>query len=127
MQNFFVFIFAVFLISCYSLNIDVIQTGPYFPARDKDKIKLYTDKNLVEHPFGAIAILHSERFDCSVEKQKEIISKAIKIGSKIGADGIIYYFDYGEKNTYALVKERCYFSGLAIRYVNDRIWRKNER
>jgi hypothetical protein len=112
-----VFFISLFLYSCATVNIDVIQAGPFFPSH-KNEIKLYTDKNQVEKPFGAIAILHSDRFDCSQKLQKKIIENAKKQARKIGADGIIYYFDFGEKNPYLELNEKCFFSGLAIKFVD---------
>lgn len=112
------FSFFVFC-SCSTVNIDVIQSGPYFPPKKDKDIKLYTDKNGVEYPFGAVAILHSDKFDCSVKKQKQIISLAKKKAAETGANGIIYYFDFGEKDPYALPEEKCYFSGLAIKYIDE--------
>jgi len=114
-----VFIFIIsFLYSCSSIDLDIIQTGPYFPPKKNNDIKLYTDRNKVEKPFGAIAIIHSARFNCSNSKQKKILEASRKKASELGADGIIYYFDFGEKDPYALPGERCFFSGLAIKYVN---------
>ena len=111
--------FLSFLCSCASISIDVIQSGPYFEKKNKKDIKLYTDRNDVERPFGAVAILHSERFDCSIGKQKKILSQAKKKAAEIGANGVIYYFDFGEKDPYAPASEKCHFSGLAIKYIDD--------
>jgi hypothetical protein len=117
MRNINIFLFLVLFSSCSTLKIDVIQVGPVFPSHNRD-IKLYTDKNQVEKPFGGLAILHSDRFDCSVNLQRKIIDKAKKEAQKLGADGIVYYFDFGERNQDLAYDERCFFSGLAIKFVD---------
>ena len=65
-----VLIYLFFCSSCSTINMDIIETGPVFPSHKND-IKIYTDKNQVEKTFGAIAILHSDRFDCSLNLQKK--------------------------------------------------------
>lgn len=111
------FIFVV-LSSCVMPKIDVIQTGPYFPARKADSVELFTNRNQVTKPYGAIAILHSQRFDCSKSIQKYLLKKARKTAASVGGDAIVYYFDYGENDPYLLPTEKCYFSGLVIKYVD---------
>lgn len=124
-NKFTAIVFFLFL-SCHSIKLDVIQTGPYFAPVKADKIEFYTDKKDIKYPFGAIAILHSERFDCSDRIKKSIIDKARKKSSLIGSDAVIYYFDYGEKDPYAKPEEKCFFSGIAIKYISDDIKKQIE-
>lgn len=112
--------------SCHSIKLDVIQTGPYFTPVKADKVEFYTDKKDIKYPFGAIAIIHSERFDCSDKVKKSIINKARKKSSLIGGDAIIYYFDYGEKDPYAKPEEKCFFSGVAVKYISDDVKKQIE-
>jgi len=52
-----IFFYLFFLSGCASINIDVIQTGPWFPSTKSDKIEIYTDRNKIKKVFGGIAIL----------------------------------------------------------------------
>lgn len=110
-------IISLFFNSCGSIFIDVIKTGPDFPP--SYKVDVFTSRDQITQPYAALAILHSQRFDCSLEYQNKIIKKAVKEVKKIGGDALIYYFDYGEREQYLTPSERCYMSGLAVKYVTD--------
>lgn len=116
------FISFLILSSCSNIFIDVIKTGPDFPP--SKRIDVFTTRDDIKKPYGAIAILHSERFDCSEEKQKKILQKAIALGKKNGGDALVYYFDFGEKNPYLEPNERCYFSGALFKYLDDELIKK---
>lgn len=118
-----IFLISSFILSsCSSVFIDVIKTGPDFPP--SKKVDVFTARDEIKKPYGAIAILHSERFDCSVEKQKKILKKAIELGKKNGGDALVYYFDFGEKDPYAPLSEKCYFSGALFKYLDDDLIKK---
>lgn len=116
-------VIAFFLSSCSSVFIDVIKTGPDFPP-SKD-VEFFTDRSKITKPYGALAILHSHRFDCSQKLQRKILDKAKRITMKLGGDAVVYYFNYDEKNPYVVPEEMCYFSGVAIKYVDDRMKNQN--
>lgn len=116
------FVLPFILSSCSGIFIDVIKTGPDFPPTQK--IDVFTTRDEITKPYGAIAILHSERFDCSVEKQRKILKKAIRLGKKIGGDALVYYFDLGEKDPHSPLSERCYFSGALFKYLDDDLIKK---
>ncbi|MEF3280378.1 MAG: hypothetical protein K6357_05365 [Elusimicrobiota bacterium] len=110
-----------FFTACSSVGIDIIQTGPYFPPKKPKDIELYQDRNSVKKSFGGIAIIHSERFNCDVSIQKKILNKARKAAALAGANGIIYYFNFDANTINSDLKEKCFFSGLAIKYIDDEV------
>ncbi|MBP7796964.1 MAG: hypothetical protein KA059_09350 [Elusimicrobiales bacterium] len=114
-------IFLLSLSSCHTMNIDVIKTGHYFSPKKYTDIDLYPNSKSVKRQFGGIAIFKSDRFDCSVEKQESLLLKAKKMAADIGANGMIYYFDYGEKDPYAKPEEKCFLSAVAIKYLDAEV------
>ncbi len=108
-------ILLLLLSGCSSNFVDVIKTGPDFPP--SKNIEVFTSRDYIKKPYAALGILHSVRFDCSKDMQEKILKEAINKAKKIGGDAIVYYFDYGEKDPYADLSERCYLSALAVKYV----------
>ncbi|MCX7905802.1 MAG: hypothetical protein N2446_03780 [Elusimicrobiales bacterium] len=117
-----IFVFSIIFTSCSSVFIDIIKVSPDLEATKN--IDLYTSREEIKKPHGAVAVLHSQRFDCSLKLQNRILKKAISIAKKNGGDALVYYFDYREKDLYALPDEKCYFSGLVIKYLTDEIVKK---
>lgn len=107
------------LSSCAGIYIDVIKTGPDFPPTKK--VDVFTSREYIRVPYAAIAILHSERFDCSKKMQERILKKAISLSKKNGGDALVYYFDYGENESFLSPSERCYFSGALFKYLTPEI------
>ncbi|MGC9070644.1 MAG: hypothetical protein ACP5IO_04965 [Elusimicrobiales bacterium] len=105
------------LSSCSSNLVDVIKTGPDFtPSKN---VEIFTSRDQIKKPYGAVAILHSVRFDCSASMQKKILKEAVSKTKRIGGDAIVYYFDYSKDHTNAIESERCYMSALAVKYVSE--------
>jgi hypothetical protein len=116
--------FAVLLsaAACAASRPDIIQVGPWFPAKSAADVQVFYAREQVEKPFGAIAIIHSVKFPVddrvSIERQKK---EARKLAAGAGADGIII----GEETTMpgsqlGIYQEpETYISALAFKYVTD--------
>ncbi len=117
MNKFLGFIFFLF-VSCAMQRIDVIQVGPWFSPVKKSKIEIFTDRNAVKKPFGAIAILHSERYFCSPKEDAKQVDLALSKSAKMGADALVYSISSYDKNLNPDLPLECYLSGMAIKYVD---------
>lgn len=116
-------VISFFLItSCSNIFIDVIKTGPDFPPTKK--VDIFTTRQQIKSPYAAIAILHSQRFNCSQKMQDKILKKAVALAKKNGGDAIVYYFDYGENDLYIPLSEKCYFSGAVFKYLTTDVLEK---
>ncbi|PIS46521.1 MAG: hypothetical protein COT17_08160 [Elusimicrobia bacterium CG08_land_8_20_14_0_20_51_18] len=107
------------LSSCHSAKIDVIQTGPWFPAKKTAEVEVFSGRDQVKKPFGGIAILHSGRFVFSGKAVAASLSKARKEAAAMGADAVIYSVDYYDKNIVYGERAECCLSSLAIKYVES--------
>jgi predicted nuclease of restriction endonuclease-like RecB superfamily len=115
-----IIIFSIFFISaCSSFYIDIIQTGPWEKAKPYREVQVFTDRNKITKPFGAIAILHSERFICS-NWNKNYLKKVIKKAAEIGSDAIVYVVDKSPDTVNDENGGECYVSAMAVRYVQDK-------
>lgn len=114
----FSLVISIFFVSCATSTMDVIQVGPWFAPVKKSKIEVFTDRNAVRKPFGAIAILHSERYFCSPKEDVKALNMAIDKAAKAGADAIVYSILSYDKDLNPDLPEECYLSGMAIKYVD---------
>ena len=100
-------LFAVLLAgaACSASRPDIIQVGPWFPAKSAAAVQVFYAREQVSKPFGAIAIIHSEKFpsddSAAAERQKE---EARKLAGKAGADG-----------SPSLKRPRCWLPAMFIR------------
>lgn len=107
-----------FLFSCYTLKVDIIQTGPWFKRKNINEVEIYTDRNKINKVFGGIAILHTEPFECSDKEIKKYLKKVRGKAAGVGSDAIIYAVENYDKNYAMGEKQECYISALAVKYVN---------
>ena len=108
--------------ACSASRPDIIQVGPWFPAKSAADVQVFYAQEQVPKPFGAIAIIHSEKFPvndkAAIERQKKA---ARKLAGEAGADGIII----GEETTMpdsqlgSYEDPETYVSALAFKYVTD--------
>lgn len=116
--------FAVLLsgAACTASRPDIIQVGPWFPARSAADVRVFYSKEQVGKPFGAIAIIHSEKFSAddkaALERQKK---EARKLAAGAGADGIIVVEETTMPGSQPGVYQEpeTYISALAFKYVTD--------
>jgi len=113
-----ILVYLFFLFGCSSVNIDIIQTGPWFPSTKPDKIEIYTDRNKIKKAFGGIAIFHTSTFPYSKKEAEKNLVKIRKKAAKIGADAIIYALESYNKNYNIGEIPEYYISALAIKYVD---------
>ena len=108
--------------ACAASMPDIIQVGPWFPARSAADVQVFYAQEQVPKPFGAIAIIHSKKFPADdkagIERQKKA---ALKLAGEAGADGVII----GEETTMpgsqlgSYQDPETYISALAFKYVTD--------
>jgi hypothetical protein len=118
------FFFAPLLLAaaCAASRPDIIQVGPWFPARSAEEVKIFSSREETLKPWGAIAIIHSERFSANdksgLDRQKKM---ARKMAAGIGADGLII----GEETVMmdaqlgVYQEPETFISALAFKYVTD--------
>ena len=101
---------------------DIIQVGPWFPSRPYSEVLVLDSRALIDKPWGAIAVIHSEKFPAddkgAVERQKE---EARKLAGTAGADGIIIAEETTMPGSQLGVYQEpeTYISALAFKYVTD--------
>ncbi|MFA6433476.1 MAG: hypothetical protein WCW52_02140 [Elusimicrobiales bacterium] len=119
---------ALFLAPLLSLSAcavpkpDIIQVGPWFPARPAGEVRIFSSKSETDRPWGAIAIIHSERLPAEdkagLERQKKM---ARKLAAGIGADGLIIgqetVSDPGSPGVYQAPE--TFISALAFKYATE--------
>ena len=117
-------LFAVLLAgaACSASRPDIIQVGPWFPAKSAAAVQVFYAREQVSKPFGAIAIIHSEKFpsddSAAAERQKE---EARKLAGKAGADGLIIAEETTMPGSQLGVYQdpETYISALAFKYVTE--------
>ncbi len=113
---------VLFLAACAASKPDLIQVGPWFPAISADAVQIFSSKEETTRPWGAIAIIHSERFPTDdksgLDRQKKM---ARKMAAGIGADGLIIaeQTDMGTSQLGVYQEPETFISALAIKYVTD--------
>ncbi len=110
---------ALFFVSCYSAKIDIIQAGPWFEPRNKKEVEIFADRNKVKRPFGAIAVIHSERYRCLAKNHEKYLKKSVEEAAKIGADAIVYAIGEDPAELNPGVPPECYISAMAVKYTNE--------
>ena len=116
--------FAVLLsgAACSASRPDIIQVGPWFPAKSAADVQVFYSREQVAKPFGAIAIIHSEKFPAEdrapIERQKK---EARKLAGGAGADGIIISEETTMPGSQLGVYQEpeTYISALAFKYVTE--------
>lgn len=113
--------------ACASAKIDIIQTGPWFPEKKKKSLEIFSDRNKIKKPFGAIAIIHSERYLCSDKNHKKHIDKAAEVAAKTGADALVYAVGEYAAELNPGIPPECYLSAMAVKYVDKEKGSENEK
>jgi len=118
-------LFAVSLFlaaGCSASRPDVIQVGPWFPKKNAKDVQLLSSRADITRPWGAIAIIHSEKFPAenrsAIERQKKL---ARELAAQAGADGIIISQETVSMDPQLGVYQspETYISALAFKYVAD--------
>lgn len=104
---------------CQSQNLDIIQAGPFFEPRPQKEVEIFNDRNKIKKPFGAIAVIHSEKYRCSEKNSEKYVNKAVKEAAKIGADAIVYAIGEDAVELNPGLPPECYLSGMAVKYVSE--------
>jgi hypothetical protein len=120
MRNGFLFTVLIFLAACAASTPDIIQVGPWFPARPAKDVPVFSDREETLRPWGAIAIIHSAKF--SAEDKSALIRQknlARKLAADVGADGIIITEETsaGEFGSGGVQAPEIFVSALAFKYV----------
>ena len=116
------FFFALLLLgaACAASRPDIIQVGPWFPARSSVDVQVFSSKEETLKPWGAIAIIHSARFPvddkAGLNRQKKM---ARKMAAGIGADGVIIaeQTDMVTAQLGVYQEPETFISALAFKYV----------
>ncbi len=111
------------LCACAAARLDVIQVGPWFPARSWKDVAVYRSREEVRVPWGAIGIIHgphvsAETGDRELEKMK---LQARKQAAAMGADGVIVTVDSAVSGPDMGVYQEpeVFVSALAVKYVTE--------
>lgn len=113
------------LVACASApaKLDVIQVGPWFQPRDWREVEVFSSRGETRVPWGAIAIIHSERVGAkgSGEKLEGLKLEARKKAAGFGADALIMAVDSAPSGPEMGVYQEpeLYLSALAIKYVTE--------
>lgn len=109
------------LCACASAKLDIIQVGPWFPARDWREVEVFASREATRAPWGGIGIIHSPRLSAraGAAKAEGLKLKARKAAADMGADGVIISLDAVESGVQMGVYQEpeVYISALAIKYV----------
>ena len=116
------FLFAPLLFgaACAVSKPDIIQVGPWFPAKSAAEVRIFSSREETAKPWGAIAIIHSKRFPASdkagLNRQKKM---ARKLAAGIGADGLIIGEETAMQDPLLGVYQEpeTFISALAFKYV----------
>lgn len=78
------------LAACAASRPDIIQVGPWFAPRPPEEVELFSSRNDTKKPWGAIAIIHSDRFPAGDKRAVAAGKKqARRLAAEVGADGLI--------------------------------------
>ena len=118
-------LFAALLLAsaCAASSPDIIQVGPWFSARSAADVQVFYSRDQIAKPWGAIAIIHSERVGArsSEEKLEGLKLQARKSAAGLGADAVIMTVDSAPSGPEMGVYQEpeLYLSALAIKYVTE--------
>jgi len=109
------------LCACATTKLDIIQVGPWFPARDWREVEVFTSREATRAPWGGIGIIHGPRLSARAggAKTEGLKLRARKAAADMGADGVIITLDSVESGPQMGVYQEpeVYVSALAIKYV----------
>lgn len=107
--------------ACAAARLDIIQTGPWFPARDWREVQVFASRAQTRAPWGAIAIIHSPRVraagsERAVERMKARVRRE---AAAMGADGVILAVETPDAGPQLgqYQEPELFVSALAFRYV----------
>jgi len=117
-----VFLLAAICCAACAPKPDIIQVGPWFPPRPVGDVPVFSSREETSRPWGAIAIIHSERFpaDARSALDKQMLL-ARKLAAGAGADGIIISEEavIEEPGLNGVRPPEAFISALAFKYVTD--------
>ena len=122
MRRGFLFPAVICCAACAISKPDIIQVGPWFPARPAEEVVVFASREETRRPWGAIAIIHSERIPtknkAELDRQKRL---ARKMAARAGADGIIISEESVGDEPYLNGSgvQESYISALAFKYATD--------
>jgi hypothetical protein len=113
---------AIFLMGCQAHNLSWMATGPSFSQKIKSsQLEVFSDKNEVKRPWGALGVIHTDRIDVSktgiIRKQ---IDKIRELAAKKGADAVFIKQNFVDKDPKSKFSDpqMMYFHAIAIKYVD---------
>jgi len=116
------FLPALFLlvVSCAASRPDIIQVGPWFPEKPAGEVRIFSSKEETDKPWGAIAIIHSEKIPAEdragLDRQRKM---AREMAAGIGADGLIISEETvtGAPQLGIYTAPETFISALAFKYA----------
>jgi hypothetical protein len=122
MRRGFLFPVLLFAAACAASKPDIIQVGPWFPARPAEEVRVFSAREETPRPWGAIAIIHSEKFPA--ENKSALLRQeklARKLAAGTGADGLIITEETvpSEPGLGGDQAQETYISALAFKYATD--------
>ncbi|MEA3306683.1 MAG: hypothetical protein U9Q34_02760 [Elusimicrobiota bacterium] len=102
--------------------MNLIQTGPWSPARDVKEIKRFLSKKHIKKSWMAIAVIRGDKVNPSNRKKiKKEIEKAKQMAAGIGADGVVLVEKRVTKRTAVFSRNigKVFIMGIAIKYVTN--------
>ena len=108
--------------ACAASSPDIIQVGPWFSARSPAEVQVFSSRDQISKPWGAIAVIHGTRFpagaDAPLERQRKM---ARKMAAGIGADGVVMVEETVRDGSTpdGSPRSETYISALAVKYVTD--------
>jgi len=122
MRRGFILPALLFVAACAAAKPDIIQVGPWFPARPVREVQVFSNREETARPWGAIAVIHSEKIPvgkkAALDRQKKL---ARELAAGAGADGVIIV-EESAANEPGLVGDQAreaYISALAFKYAAD--------
>lgn len=107
--------------ACAAARLDVIQVGPWFPARPWRDVAVFNSRSETTRAWGGIAIIHSPRVKAAggEARLESLRQQARRQAAQIGADAVILAVDSASSGPQMGVYEEpeLYLSALAIKYV----------
>ncbi len=108
--------------ACAASKPDIIQVGPWFPPRPVEEVRVFSTRDETIRPWGAIAIIHSEKFP--QEKRSALLRQkkmARELAAGVGADGVIIVEETvsNEPGEGVPQIQETYISAMAFKYATD--------
>lgn len=109
------------LCACSAARLDIIQVGPWFPARNWRDVEVVPAREAIRVPWGGIGIIHGPRVSAEtgsseIERMK---LQARKEAAAMGADAVIIAVDSAVAGPQMGVYQEpeIFVSALAVKYV----------